>query len=104
MNILGRLWGRRKGGIYDQFLWIIGYRRDESDEDTISAMLKRQKQRMGKWWWFMSLGTVALTAVILGFQIWLIIHVVTYKIKKGVYRLRHRAPARRSKTAKPTRR
>jgi len=75
----GRVTTRLKGtgmGIYDWLLWITGFRKDEDDEDTVSAMLKRQKERMGAWWWLMSLGTIALTLCILGFQIWLLFHII----------------------------
>ena len=100
-----RTWGRRlKGSFYDWLLWITGFRKDKNDEDTISDMLWRQKQRMGAWWWLMPILTILFTAALLAFEIWLVIHIVTLKIKKGVYALRHKAPARRSKAVKATRR
>ena len=72
---------KKKGSLYDWFLWIIGFREDKGDDDTISDMLWRSKQRLGAWWWLMSLGTVAFTAALLGFQIWLLFHIIFLKAK-----------------------
>jgi hypothetical protein len=67
--------------LYDWFLWFIGFRKDENDDDTISAMLQRSKERLGSWWWLMSLGTIIFTAVILAFQVWLLFHIIYLKVK-----------------------
>ena len=62
--------------IYDWFLWIIGFREDENDDDTISDMLWRSKQRMGAWWWLLSLATIIFTLFLLAFEIWLFFHII----------------------------
>lgn len=71
-------WGQ---SIYYWFLWIIGFREDEDDDDTISDMLWRQKGRMGAWWWLMSITTIIFTLVILTFEVWLFFHIVYLKMK-----------------------
>jgi len=71
---------------YDLLLWITGFRKDEDDDDTVSDMLWRQKQRMGAWWWLMAVGTIVLTAIVLGFQVWLLFHIVYLKAKAAVYK------------------
>ncbi|MBA7592020.1 hypothetical protein ES708_34192 [subsurface metagenome] len=72
--------------LYNWFLWISGFREDEDDDDTISAMLWRQKQRMGVWWWLMSTGSIVFTALILGFQVWLFFHTIYLKAKAKIKR------------------
>lgn len=84
--------------LYNWFLWIIGFREDESDDDTISDMLWRQKQRMGVWWWLMSIGTIVFTVAILGFQIWLLLHTIYLKAKGLLLKLSSpRSTARRAR-------
>lgn len=51
--------------IYNFLLWFCGFAKGEK----ITFMLKRQKQRLGIWWWFLSLGTI-------GGLITLLIHVL----------------------------
>jgi len=41
--------------LYNKFLWFIGFLPD----DKITFMLRRQKERLGAWWWVLSGGTIA---------------------------------------------
>jgi len=47
--------------IYEIFLWFLGFKEGE----TITAMLRRQKQRLGGYWWIMVGGTFAGLAALL---------------------------------------
>jgi hypothetical protein len=63
--------------IYKWLLWYGGFQ----EGDTISYMLARQKERMGKWWWTAPITTMVFTTCILGLQIWLTLHIVALKLK-----------------------
>jgi hypothetical protein len=74
---------------YDWFLWITGFWEDEDDDDTISDMLRRQKERMGWVWWLGALGTIILTGTIWVLQIWLFFHIIYSKareVARGLFR------------------
>jgi len=43
--------------------------------ETITTMLRRQKARLGVWWWVMSGGGIALGN---GFLAWPILHILGY--------------------------
>jgi hypothetical protein len=62
--------------IYKWLLWYIGYTREEGDEDKLSHMLVRQKERLGKWWWVLAGSTLIIVAIILAFLIWLTVHII----------------------------
>ncbi|MBA7585021.1 hypothetical protein ES708_26991 [subsurface metagenome] len=81
--------------IYDWFLWIIGFREDEDDDDTISDMLWRSKERLGWRWWVLSIGSIIISFIILGFQIWLLFHTIYLKAKAKIKR--GRAPLKKGK-------
>lgn len=63
--------------IYHSFLWFSGFQKDEH----ISDLLARQKLRFGKWWWTFPILTIVFTLAFLALEIWLIIHIVTFKLK-----------------------
>jgi hypothetical protein len=62
------------GKIYHALLWFCGFEEGEH----ISGMLARQRQRLGRWWWFLPIGTIA---IMLGLSIWLTVHIARYKAK-----------------------
>lgn len=41
--------------LYEAFLWLLGFAQNEK----ITFMLRRQKERLGCWWWVLSGGTIA---------------------------------------------
>ena len=78
---------------YYYFLWCMGFKDSdgsmETDEDRekITFMLRRMKERLGMWWWGMSLGTLfgVWTLMIrvswwwlpaVAFVVWLFVHVL----------------------------
>lgn len=61
--------------VYHGFLWLCGFKEGEH----ITDMLRRQKIRLGGWWWFFPVTTIALALSFLGFLIWLILHVLAKK-------------------------
>jgi len=62
--------------VYHKFLWFTGFREGE----TVSALLARQKLRLGVFWWAFPIITVV---GFLAFTVWLIIHIATFKLKRG---------------------
>ncbi len=64
--------------IYHWFLYNLGFQKDEH----ISDLLARQKLRWGKFWWLYPIFTMLLTLGLLGFEIWLTIHIVKFSLKK----------------------
>jgi len=69
--------------LYRWFLWFCGFQ----EGDTISAMLARQKARLGAWWWFFPITTIVILLGFLGFAIWAVVHIITLKLPAGVKRL-----------------
>jgi len=61
--------------LYGKFLWFWGFHLDSdpdlTGDEKITFMLRRQKERLGIWWWFWAGGW-------LGFWIWLTIHILGY--------------------------
>ncbi len=58
--------------IYCKLLWFLGFKLPEDppvESEKITFMLRRQKQRLGIWWWLMVGGTFV-------FLIWLFLHVL----------------------------
>lgn len=102
MNTLGKLWAWLEGGIYDWFCWYVAGLPQPGEH--ITDYLVRQKERMGGWFYIMPILTILFTFVLLGLEVWLLVHVIISKVKKGVYMPRRKAPARRSKAVKATRR
>jgi len=72
--------------VYEAVLWFLGFAKDEqvTGQDHITDMLRRQKERLGKLWWF---GAIIGAAFMVLFPIWLLLHVIGIppfgKIKKG---------------------
>ena len=64
-------------GLYKKLLWFMGFKTDE----TISAMLTRQKERLGVWWWIFPITTMVGTLALFCFQIWLTIHINNFKLE-----------------------
>jgi len=50
---------------YHFILWVVGF----IEGDTISDMLRRQKERLGIVWWIFPIGTI-------GGGIWLLLHIL----------------------------
>jgi len=55
--------------IYRALLWFFGFQEGE----RITFMMRRQKDRLGIWWWVMVGGTIVLGN---GFLAWLIPHIL----------------------------
>lgn len=59
--------------LYERFLWFWGFKIDSDPDITgdekITFMLRRQKQRLGIWWWLWASGWIA-------FPIWLFLHIL----------------------------
>jgi hypothetical protein len=89
--------GLVEGSLYDKFLWYSGYRRDENDKDTISAMLARGKQRMGAWWWVLALATILFSFLLPAFFIWLFFHILFFNRASAFISRIYRAAVRRIK-------
>jgi len=49
--------------------------------EHISNMLARQKKRLGKWWWLFPITTMISTLLLFFLEIYLTIHVATFKLK-----------------------
>lgn len=65
-------------GIYKSLLWFLGF----PEGQTISELLARQKQRLGKWWWLFPIGTIIVCLGLFITSIWLTFHVATFKIEE----------------------
>jgi len=65
--------------IYQKLLWFMGFKTGE----TISAMLARQKKRLGNWWWLFPITTLLGTLGLFIFEIWLTIHVAAFKLNQS---------------------
>jgi len=68
--------------LYEKILWFLGFQKGE----YISTMLARQKQRLGWVWWFMPIITILLTLCLVGVEIWVMIHIATFEIKRKIRR------------------
>ena len=59
--------------LYGKFLYFWGFKIDSDPDITgdekITYMLRRQRKRLGWFWWFWALGWIA-------FPIWLFLHVI----------------------------
>lgn len=66
---------------YDWFCYYIGLDRDKPTPN-ISTMLARQKERLSWLWWLGVILTIVFTLVMLGFQFWLLFHIIFYKPAK----------------------
>lgn len=69
---------KMKNTIYD---WFCYYICGLPDGMHISDYLAEQKERLGWVWWFFPITTLLFSLIMLGFQVWLAIHIVTFKIK-----------------------
>ena len=58
--------------LYNKLLWFWGFKMEGDPEvpnEKITFMLRRQKERLGIWWWFWAGGW-------LSFWIWLFLHIL----------------------------
>jgi hypothetical protein len=65
--------------IYHKLLWFMGFKTGEH----VSDMLARQKKRLGKWWWIFPITTMLATLCLFFFEIYLTIHVATFKLNES---------------------
>lgn len=73
-------------GWYERFCYYLGL------DGPISDILWRQKQRLGWLWWLGALLTIAFTLALLGFQIWLLFHVIFYRSAKRLFKKLFKRP------------
>jgi len=61
--------------LYGKLLWFWGFHISSDPpvmgDEKITYMLRRQKKRLGIWWWVWSAGWIA-------FPIWLFLHILGY--------------------------